>query len=156
MRILTFFVLTAICLSGCKNEVNTIIDLSGEWQFQVDSTDIGVQGKWFNNKLDDKVNLPGSMTTNGKGYDVSVDTKWTGGIVDSSWYKDEKFAKYRHNLLKLPQRLSQKNRITISPINSQPANGSLLADYFVKIGYQKDADRSVLCPSNVLSNNLAS
>ena len=95
MRIIAFFILLTIYLSSCENKTNTKIDLSGEWLFQVDSMDIGVQGKWFNNKLDDKVNLPGSMTTNGKGYEVSVDTKWTGGIVDSSWYKDEKFAKYR-------------------------------------------------------------
>lgn len=35
------------------------------------------------------------MSTNDKGWDISVDTKWTGQIVDSAWFKDEKYAKYR-------------------------------------------------------------
>ena len=95
MRIKTLFILIAIYLSACKNEVVTKIDLSGEWQFQIDSLDVGVNEKWYNTSLSDRITLPGSMTTNGKGNDVSIKTKWTGGIVDSSWYKDEKYAKYR-------------------------------------------------------------
>lgn len=95
MKIRSLFILISICMLSCQYEIDNKIDLSGEWQFQIDSLDIGIQEKWFNNKLNDVINLPGSMTTNGKGYDVSVDTKWTGGIVDSSWYFDEKYAKYR-------------------------------------------------------------
>ena len=95
MRILALFILMAICLSSCKNKIDTKIDLSGEWKFQIDSSDIGIQDSWFTSDLNDEIELPGSLTTNGKGYSVSVDTKWTGGIVDSSWFKDEKYAKYR-------------------------------------------------------------
>ena len=62
------------------------IDLSGEWRFQVDSLDKGVQEQWFNKNLTDKIKLPGSMTTNGKGNDISVNTPWTGSIVDSGWF----------------------------------------------------------------------
>lgn len=82
-------------VSACTESNITTIDLSGEWQFQVDSLDQGIQGKWFSTSLNDVIQLPGSMTTNGKGNEVSVHTKWTGGIVDSSWYTDEKYAKYR-------------------------------------------------------------
>ncbi len=95
MRISTLFIFLFICISGCKNEETTIIDLSGLWQFQIDSLDIGILEKWYNSELKDEVSLPGSMTTNGKGLEVSVNTNWTGGIVDSSWYNDEKYAKYR-------------------------------------------------------------
>ncbi|WP_018612504.1 glycoside hydrolase family 2 [Segetibacter koreensis] len=76
-----------------KNEYK--IDLSGGWLFQVDSLDEGVQQQWFNKNLKDKIHLPGSMTTNGKGNDVDVNTPWTGGIVDSSWFFKPQYAQYR-------------------------------------------------------------
>jgi len=47
--------------------------------------------------------------------------------------QQEKFAKSQHNLLKLSQRLKQKNRIIINQINNQAANASQFADYFAKI-----------------------
>ena len=54
-----------------------------------------MEANWFAKNLDDKINLPGSILTNGKGNDITVDTKWTGGIWDSLWYKQPAFAKYR-------------------------------------------------------------
>src|SRR5258708_7956821 len=71
------------------------IDLSGVWRFQVDSLDKGVQERWFNKNLKDKIKLPGSMTTNGKGNDITVNTPWTGTIEDSSWFTQPRYAKYR-------------------------------------------------------------
>src|ERR1051326_8649512 len=71
------------------------IDLSGEWLFQADPHDEGVEHQWFNDRLKDKINLPGSMTSNGKGNDIGVHTPWTGGIVDSSWFFKPEYAKYR-------------------------------------------------------------
>ncbi len=71
------------------------IDLSGEWRFQIDSLDIGEQQQWFNKSLPDKVKLPGSMTTNNKGNDITINTPWTGSIVDSSWFFKPEYAKYR-------------------------------------------------------------
>lgn len=35
------------------------------------------------------------MVQNNKGNDISVNTKWTGQIVDSSWCTDAKYAPYR-------------------------------------------------------------
>ncbi len=74
---------------------NDTIDLSGTWNFQVDSLDQGITDRWFAAALDDTLRLPGSMLTNGKGEDITVNTKWTGGIWDSLWYKSPEFAKYR-------------------------------------------------------------
>jgi hypothetical protein len=92
----TFLLLALLpILSNCVDQANTTIDLSGTWKFQIDSLDQGITDKWFMSELKDLIVLPGSMTTNGKGNDVSVDTRWTGGIVDSSWYSNEKYAKYR-------------------------------------------------------------
>ena len=71
------------------------IDLSGEWRFQIDSLDKGVKEQWFSKKLTDKIELPGSMTTNGKGDLVTAGTKWTGNFWNSTWLTDTSYAKYR-------------------------------------------------------------
>src|SRR3982074_2418420 len=63
------------------------IDLAGRWNFQIDSMDQGTGQRWFSKKLTDHVSLPGSMLTNGKGNEITLNTKWTGGIWDSTWYK---------------------------------------------------------------------
>jgi Glycosyl hydrolases family 2, sugar binding domain/Glycosyl hydrolases family 2 len=70
-------------------------DLSGEWGFGIDSLDKGIEEGWFNKKLPDKIKLPGSMTTNGKGNDITADTKWTGNFWNPVWFTDTAYAKYR-------------------------------------------------------------
>jgi len=77
-----------------KNAGNRI-DLSGEWLFQVDSLDEGLGRQWWLRILRDKILLPGSMTTNGKGDEVSTATKWTGNIWNNTWFTDTAYAKYR-------------------------------------------------------------
>ena len=71
------------------------INLSGKWAFQIDSGDVGIQNAWYTQNLDDVIQLPGSMTTNLKGNDITLETPWTGSIVDSSFFKDDEYAKYR-------------------------------------------------------------
>ncbi|MEO7312728.1 MAG: sugar-binding domain-containing protein [Chitinophagaceae bacterium] len=71
------------------------ISLAGSWRFQTDPNDEGITGKWYSKKLNDQVQLPGSMLTNGKGDEVTLKTKWTGSIYDSSWFFNPRYAKYR-------------------------------------------------------------
>jgi hypothetical protein len=71
------------------------ISLAGKWDFQIDRNDAGIVEKWFNKKLADNIQLPGSMLTNGKGDDVTLQTKWTGSIYDSSWFFNPRMEKYR-------------------------------------------------------------
>ena len=71
------------------------IDLSGTWQFASDPSDKGISEQWFNKTLPESVILPGSMTSNGKGDDISLSTPWTGNIVDSSFFKKPEYAKFR-------------------------------------------------------------
>jgi len=71
------------------------ISLAGEWRFQIDSLDKGVAEKWYSKTLKDHIRLPGSMTENLKGNDITLKTKWTGSIYDSSWYYNPRMAKYR-------------------------------------------------------------
>src|SRR5262249_2798394 len=71
------------------------ISLEGAWHFQLDRADIGIKERWFERILPDRVKLPGSLPAKGIGDDISVDTKWTGDIVDKSWFTAPEYAKYR-------------------------------------------------------------
>jgi len=91
-------VIIIVVLLNCscrESAVNDKIDLAGEWQFAIDSLDEGVAEKWFARKLGDVIQLPGSLTSNGKGNEIGLHTPWTGQIVDSSFFKDPEYAKYR-------------------------------------------------------------
>ncbi len=71
------------------------IDLSGKWDFSIDRNDEGIKDKWFNKKLNDNINLPGSMPEKLKGDIVTAQTKWTGSLYDSSYYYNPYMEKYR-------------------------------------------------------------
>ncbi|MCX6224865.1 MAG: beta-galactosidase [Bacteroidia bacterium] len=71
-------------------------DLSGSWKYRIDSLDEGIAQKWFTESFPmDTLHLPGSLAENGKGFPVGVKTKWTGQVVDQSWYTADKYEKYR-------------------------------------------------------------
>ena len=80
--------------AGLGKERNAI-SLAGSWLFRLDPDNVGEQEKWFNGVLSSRTRLPGSTAENGYGDDVSVETKWTGQIVDQSWFTDAKYEKYR-------------------------------------------------------------
>ncbi|MEM5766973.1 MAG: sugar-binding domain-containing protein, partial [Bacillota bacterium] len=73
----------------------TKIDLAGEWHFAADPNDEGIAGKWYSSQLEDRISLPGSMNSNGKGLDVNLETTWTGQILDSTFFKSPAYEKYR-------------------------------------------------------------
>ena len=89
------FLMLLVIFTSCVDDVENKIDLSGTWKFAVDRDDKGISEKWFRQSLPDQVTLPGSMSTNGKGDDITLDTEWTGQIVDSSFYKKPEYEKYR-------------------------------------------------------------
>ena len=63
-----FLIFFILFFTSCVQQQNNTIDLSGQWQFQVDLGNIGVSEKWFENDLQETINLPGSMVENGKGH----------------------------------------------------------------------------------------
>lgn len=73
------------------------IDLSGEWDFQIDRSNVGISEQWFKPEFvfNDKIKLPGSMPERMKGDDITVNTQWTGGLYDSSYYRNPYMEKYR-------------------------------------------------------------
>ncbi|WP_443938976.1 exo-beta-1,4-galactosidase [Pedobacter sp. MW01-1-1] len=79
------------------------ISLKGEWRFKMDPKDEGLKAKWFNSMLPEKVVLPGSMAENLKGDPITLNTKWTGSIYDSSFFYNPRLEKYRKaDNLKIP------------------------------------------------------
>src|ERR1044072_5043235 len=96
-------VLTLVLFFAFNSTHAQSISLAGKWSFQIDRNDVGIQEQWFNKKLTDNTRLPGSMLTNGKGDKVTLNTKWTGSIYDSSWYFNPRMEKYRQpDNLKFP------------------------------------------------------
>ncbi|WEK20166.1 MAG: beta-glucuronidase [Candidatus Pedobacter colombiensis] len=71
------------------------ISLKGKWRFKIDANDLGLKDKWFTTVLPESVDLPGSMAQNFKGDEITLKTKWTGSIYDSSWYYNPRLAKFR-------------------------------------------------------------
>ncbi|MGC8887023.1 MAG: discoidin domain-containing protein [Verrucomicrobiia bacterium] len=81
-----------ICINIYSEEKLPLGDI---WRFSLDRDDVGVNQQWFNSQLKAKIKLPGSLPAQGIGDDISVDTKWTGSIVDRSWFTEPEYEKYR-------------------------------------------------------------
>lgn len=90
-----YFSLFLIFFSLSSYAQEKTISLKGDWQFQMDRNDEGIQKKWFNKNLSDKIHLPGSMAEFLKGDEITLKTKWTGSIYDSSFYFRPSLEKYR-------------------------------------------------------------
>ncbi|MGC0272592.1 sugar-binding domain-containing protein [Pseudactinotalea sp. Z1739] len=74
------------------------LDIAGTWQCRLDPDSVGELDQWFRAPLPQdspEVALPGSLQHQGIGADVTLDTPWTGGIVDRSFFTDERYAPYR-------------------------------------------------------------
>ena len=84
-----------ICVFLCSCVRHQSIDLAGEWAFALDPYDVGITEKWYNQPLIGSVRLPGSLQEQGYGYDVDMETCWTGDIIDSAWYSASEYEKYR-------------------------------------------------------------
>jgi hypothetical protein len=89
------FLLFIMLIFSLQLKAQEKIFLDGRWEFSIDSLDIGIEERWFTKPFDETVILPGSMTENGKGNDVSIFTRWTGDIIDSSFFKLPIYEKYR-------------------------------------------------------------
>jgi len=93
--ILLFAFLALACCANNKEFSRDNISLAGEWKFKIDSLDQGITNEWYNILSEETVSLPGSMAENGKGEEVTLKTKWTGDIIDKSYFTDKKYEKYR-------------------------------------------------------------
>ncbi len=95
---IALFILAAI-MGSCSTRDITEIDLSGEWKFQMDSSDVGITEKWYASDLAETIELPGSMALRRKGNPVGYNTIFTGNAwkeynEGKSWYDDENYKPY--------------------------------------------------------------
>lgn len=78
-------ILLGLLAVSCSREPQGAkLDLSGRWDFTTDTA------RW-----EESISLPGSMTSNRLGDDISLETPWTGTIIDSSFFHRAEYAAYR-------------------------------------------------------------
>ena len=106
-HIFVFYLLLITQLLHAQN----VIDLTGEWNFQIDKENKGIDEKWYARPLNDKINLPGSMPEKLKGERPSLQTQWTGSLYDSSFYYNPKLEMFRRTgNIKFPFFLTPERR----------------------------------------------
>ena len=84
-----------ILLCAAMGSQAKTVSLAGTWRFELDRRDTGVVEQWFNRELTGKMPLPGAMSEFGLGGEITLDTPWTGQIVDRSYFTSPTFEKYR-------------------------------------------------------------
>lgn len=72
-----------------------VLSLDGQWRFDLDRKGVGIEQRWFARKLPGQVHLPGTLTGQGIGDEISLQTPWTGSIVDKSFFTTPEYEKYR-------------------------------------------------------------
>lgn len=79
------------------------LPLAGQWRFEIDRKDAGVHEGWFKRDLTQKIRMPGSMPQQNFGDDITLDTAWTGQIVDRSFFTAPEYEPYRQpGKIKIP------------------------------------------------------
>jgi hypothetical protein len=94
LRLLAFLPML-FCFFASNTEAADSLSLNGRWSFALDRSDVGIGEQWFLREMPGHIRLPGSLPEQGIGDDISVNTLWTGGIVDPSWFNAAEYAKYR-------------------------------------------------------------
>lgn len=96
IRFVSLWMLSVLLIfMSCKSPSE--MSLAGSWKFALDPDNKGVNEHWELKNLSDNLHLPGSLQEQGKGFNVDLNTKWTGQIVDSAWYKSPEYEKYRQS-----------------------------------------------------------
>ncbi|HWC58865.1 MAG TPA: beta-galactosidase, partial [Verrucomicrobiae bacterium] len=90
IKIFVFFIFCCACRSfGFQTQ-----PLAGEWRFALDRKDAGLGEKWFNQKLADKIKLPGILEQQGYGDEISTTTPWMLSLYDHFWFSRADYAAY--------------------------------------------------------------
>lgn len=91
------------------------ISLDGQWRFELDPNDAGVQQQWFNRPLRQYIRLPGILQSQYYGNEISTETPWVLSLYDRYWYLREDYKAYtQRGKVKVPF-LSQPPRHYLGP-----------------------------------------
>ena len=94
MRSITLFFILSLFVATIS-PAQTVTDLSGTWEFEIDRNDVGKSENWQSRPLAENIVLPASMPQRLKGDDISVKTQWVGSLYDSSYFHNPYLKKYR-------------------------------------------------------------
>ncbi|MBT3384746.1 MAG: beta-galactosidase [Prolixibacteraceae bacterium] len=113
MKLNVVFLFTLIIFFVSCEQQNNNIDLTGEWNFQMDTEDVGIIERWFETDLRETIVLPGSMVENGKGFDITINTEWTGGVRNQDWHTHPNYAPYHDSInIRFPYWLQPEKKYT--------------------------------------------
>ena len=102
------YLILLIALVSCnttpKEQYRTNIDLQGQWQFALDTANIGTEQKWYLTDLNDSIHLPGTTDLNQKGFHNQDTTT----MHLNRLYKYEGVAWYRKKVI-IPESFRDKH-----------------------------------------------
>jgi len=90
-----WLVALALLATGCMTLMAQSIPLAGKWRYELDRQDIGEQAHWPERVLGGRVQVPVDLAAQGIGDEISLETPWTGTILDSSFFLAPEYAEYR-------------------------------------------------------------
>jgi beta-galactosidase/beta-glucuronidase len=83
----------AICQNNQVTNTRKIIDLSGTWQFKLDTSKAGIEEKWYQKSFEETIVLPGTLDENNKGFLNKDTTEYHLNRVyiydGPAWFKKE-------------------------------------------------------------------
>ena len=102
-RIFLFPLLALVSFMAVSSPAADAVSLAGSWRFQLDRADAGLRENWAAKKLSSRIHLPGSLSEQGIGDNITTNTPWVGEIVDQSFFTAPEFSQYRQpGKVKLP------------------------------------------------------
>ena len=69
--------------------------LDGTWRFALDPAGNGIEEAWWARTLKGTATLPGTLPGQGIGAPITLDTRWTGQIVDRSFFTSPEYEPHR-------------------------------------------------------------
>ncbi|GHT07760.1 beta-glucuronidase [Bacteroidia bacterium] len=90
----SIFIISLLLFACTENPKRDFIDLQGVWRFELDASDQGETGKWYEKTLGDQIILPGTTDTNEKG-ELNTQTDETTHLSrvysykGKAWYQKE-------------------------------------------------------------------
>ncbi|MBN2350747.1 MAG: beta-glycosidase [Bacteroidales bacterium] len=103
-NICLFLLITCISCSAPQEQYRMIVDLQGQWQFALDTANVGIEQQWYLYDLKDTIHLPGTTDLNQKGFPNRDTTTMHLNRV----YKYEGIAWYRKKVI-IPESFKDKH-----------------------------------------------
>jgi hypothetical protein len=61
MKLLRILILSGLCFAASQSGAQKVMSLAGRWYVKLDSQNVGLQQKWFNQKFERTIQLPGTL-----------------------------------------------------------------------------------------------